>query len=873
VELTLRTLRIPVLVLVPPTLESQRWELEATSDFDSFVNLPLQVDSLRTLLVNLGLMETPSASQEVLADWQQQLARELAHQSSIGSGEAAGGSGETFAEFSITDTAAPLLDAAPPPRSPAPSSAAGPGTPPVRWQDEAADPASLLQVTAPHEIPPELAFQRTPSHQRVTVPVSNPVPPSRRPSVEGMFLPPRSGESPLEDPTQAATRPGGQPAIESEAPRRATNVRTAEHAVALDDAMRRVSTTSTANRAVSISGSRRTVSPTDSGSGEVPAPAQEAPAARRVARVTMTGLRAGMITGLRVPRVLAGLMIHRASGLFQVVQEMLVRQVILRDGVPGVLDAEPSAEDLDRFLGTFAWETGSYLFEPADVPEARFRPFDAPLAVLWQGIVQRLSVDAVMRPLTPFLKRYPVLTEFSGGLEQDPRLLPVLRTLRALHGGWPLERAIVMTQEAPDDVLRRAYYGYITGALVFEDSPSDQPLALQISTDFGSGESLEVESVRRLTDTMMRRRRSTNVEGAQVVAAGSPVQMRTPAPAPSPAPSAMGLSSEQVETHRQQLTRLSQQLRTLPPIQALGLPEGSPLSAVTARYYELIRQYHPDRYTRDFPEDVRQLAQQAFLDIRQAYEQAQRQIERGDVQVTRAEEPAATGAPGPRKVSDVLARVRARHAQAGPSPTARPAGTSPSSSVEVPPVTLPPRTGPETFTGGGMSSRQITTLPPRPASVHSGQSTEVLFRNAKRALVSGANAKALELLEEARERGLEGPSVEAHHLYLRYALREISAVQVVPELERIAEGLGEDPSEASQVWVLIGHVLRLEDRLAPALEYYLKAIAADKVNEEANRWARHLRSRGVDRKDSGQGQSFFGKLLNTKLTITPTRKS
>ncbi len=74
----------------------------------------------------------------------------------------------------------------------------------------------------------------------------------------------------------------------------------------------------------------------------------------------------------------------------------------------------------------------------------------------------------------------------------------------------------------------------------------------------------------------------------------------------------------------------------------------------------------------------------------------------------------------------------------------------------------------------------------------------------------------------------------------------------------------------SQVYVLLGHVLRMEERSEKALEYYNKALDADKLNEEAIRWARHLRSR--TEKTAGSGQGFLNKILNAKITLSPTKK-
>jgi hypothetical protein len=629
----------------------------------------------------------------------------------------------------------------------------------------------------------------------------------------------------------------------------------------------------------------------------------------RIVQVTLTGIRAGLISGIRVPKVLFGLSTSRATGRLRIVQDTLQREVLLLDGVFGRTSDDPGLADESRLLSTFAWESGSYLFEDAPIPRDGFVPFGEPLEVIFRGVATRLSLDLLMRPLTPFLRKYPVMTTAIQALQQTRGLERVVQTVRLLTGsGQTMERSIMATGESPEDVFRRAYFAWLTGSLVFDEAPAAGAVEVNFTSDFHSSDPEQMASVRKFADTMSRRRRST---GSSVVAAA--VTGLTPAPGPSPS-SSQDLASDAAA---RELNGMIRSFSSSTAYVALGLQPGCGLTAITSRYYELVRLYHPDRYARGYNEEVRALAQRVFLEIRSAYERAHHEEEHGprptsgvrptvppanDPNVSGMGQAGAQRAPTPtfnsssspppqRKVSDVLERVRARHAASGATTTSPPipspvqgGGFRPGPSASSPPVsnatqgggTAPAAAGPNDFASAAGTARvaTLTSRPqaPAPAPAAAGPviSGEQLFRNAKRALVAGANAKALELLDQARERGISGPITDAHEHYLRYSLQELSAARVLPLLEEIAKSIGQGV-ELSQVYVLIGHILRLEEKNERALDFYTKALEADKLNEEATRWARYLRSRPDQKADAGQG--FLNKILNAKISLAPSKKN
>ena len=616
----------------------------------------------------------------------------------------------------------------------------------------------------------------------------------------------------------------------------------------------------------------------------------------RVHLVTLTGVRAGVLQGVKIPKILFGLYTTQATGRLRIVQDNLQCDVLLLKGSLGRATADTTLCDEARLWGTFGWETGTYIFEDDGFDASTFQSFGHPLDVIYRGIATRLSVDTVMKPLAPYLRSFPVCTTALHWIDAVPSLQRVSATLNALCGVLPLERAIVSVGDSADDVLRRAYFGWLTGSLIFESSPNPERVAVQFTSDFMHEDPNQLADVRRMADTMSRKRRSTQSFHNLNVASQSGFGQSAPEPvAVDPA----------VEQAARELNGLLRGFANRPPHAALGLEHGCGLTAISSRYYELVRLYHPDRYAKGYSDDIRALAQRVFLEIRVAHERAQMEEEAGirtaangtsspgskfsgagggpgaviqaEVRTTPSPMPAdATNASvgQTRKVSEVLERVRARHASTMTGAFNTPTFIPPSgaSASRVATASVPAND----FASSPPSIRKIATLNSRPTvstpavmSPYAGVAPEQLFRNAKRALVAGANSKALELLDAAKERGVTGSSIDAHELYLRYSLQELSAVRVLPLLEELAKSV-EQPAELSQVLVLLGHVLRMEERSEKALDYYSKALDADKVNEEAIRWARHLRSR--TEKSAGSGQGFLNKILNGKITLSPTKK-
>ena len=921
-EWTLRALKLGAVISVSPAFATVQYEVEASTEFELFVPEPIDVAVLAPLVAQLtGMTLTPpgdseDAKPELTAtpatselSWTEELAADLDF-------ELGDDSPLEFMDFPLTGSSPVVQPSAASSESVvagAPSEAGfeqgqaarvtGIATESTGRDGAASTPLDMSVTRRMSALNAALLNEASRSYRQQIYRESERLPApllDRRPS--------RSGDGESQSVSEDARMVQADPAerVPEGASASPGNLETAESFSQVDGAGEVSGTDANASSGFGSSDSSGVdVEPYTAG------PAAQEPSAptgaehggvgeaRRIPRthlVTLTGVRGGILQGVKLPKILFGLFTTQATGRLRIVQDNLQRDVLLLNGAIGRIAADPTLCDESRLLGTFSWETGTYIFEEDGFDASTFESFGDPLDVIYRGIATRLSIDNVMKPLTPYLRSFPVCTTAMHWIEAVPSLQRVSATLNALCGVLPLERAIVSIGDAADDVLRRAYFGWLTGSLMFEANPNTERVPVQFTTDFMNEDPDQLANVRRMADTMARKRRVTqSFQSVNVAAPNSPGLL-------SPEPVVLDPAVEQAA---RELNGLLRGFANRPPHAALGLEPGCGLTALSSRYYEMVRLYHPDRYAKGYSDDVRALAQRVFLEIRVAHERAQIEEEAGirtagqavstpgsgfssaGLGPTGVYQAVAPGAPstvpadGPsagtgqtRKVSDVLERVRARHASSMTGTFNTPVVTPPSgpsvSKAQTASVPI------NEFGNAPPSVRKIATLNSRPTvstpavmSPYAGVAPEQLFRNAKRALVAGANSKALELLDAAKERGISGPSFDAHELYLRYSLQELSAVRVLPLLEELTKSV-EQPAELSQVLVLLGHVLRMEERMEKALEYYSKALDADKLNEEAIRWARHLRSR--TEKSAGSGQGFLNKILNGKITLSPTKK-
>ncbi len=220
-------------------------------------------------------------------------------------------------------------------------------------------------------------------------------------------------------------------------------------------------------------------------------------------------------------------------------------------------------------------------------------------------------------------------------------------------------------------------------------------------------------------------------------------------------------------------------LRTRNPFQVLGVGYEADDQAVRDAFARLTKKYHPDRYARFQSEDVRELASEVFILIRDAY----RRI----------------GSPRARELT--LHRLERRRAATKPPMTPRPGPATDE------PEPLPPP--PSQLSCDELFDRQPAAAPPPPIEVDTSRPSGELDR-ADQLLEADRVDEALSIYMLASRRNpgdlraragvelCEGLRALAQRDRLEAAQRFEMALELAPENERAAHELSEMRRQATQ---------------------------------------------------------------------------
>jgi len=200
----------------------------------------------------------------------------------------------------------------------------------------------------------------------------------------------------------------------------------------------------------------------------------------------------------------------------------------------------------------------------------------------------------------------------------------------------------------------------------------------------GDGVTLKLAPIPASSVWMIESALASEVKRRDTPATGIPVVSMTPPTGPVPA---VGESDDVIAAEQELIKALlseAESLRKLNPFLVLGVGYEASDGDVRAAFGDLTKRYHPDLFARYESTELRQLAAEIFILIRDAYRKL------GD-DASRAQSLAALGRPAPRPIP-----VRAPTPP--PVPVKPPRPPTPHVQVAPPPTTAPPaaRIKPET---------------------------------------------------------------------------------------------------------------------------------------------------------------------------------
>ena len=567
----------------------------------------------------------------------------------------------------------------------------------------------------------------------------------------------------------------------------------------------------------------------------------------------------GDLAAVHLPRVLYALSISRATGELVVRTASLERRFVFLDGEPGSVSQVPTAADENNFLSAFQWTSGTYEFKATEVPKAQFYTFGEPLELIARGIERHFGLNETATALGNYLKEYPVVTDQLSRFARVLGMEGFNETAGSLDGKRTLEELMMTAGAETESVLRRIFFAWLTGVAIFEAEPCDGPA--KVTFDVPQVASGGVRPTQLSTE---RRASVWGVRSGSYNAVAEDV---------SGAYTVVGDAEAEAE-QKEMFERLQEKWKAVSSVggyEAFELRPGCGEDEVNRKFYELVRQFHPDRFARSHNAQIRALAEKLFVHIRRVHSELMA-AELGDgpapaAQPVGGRSHAARSAPSPASApADAAAgvarrRQRARElAMSGASVRSKLAASSTQNRRFT-------RTRRELGESGESSPTVGDSRGGRQATMSNMRrmKPDQLFRNARAATEQGNFTKALDLLELAVARGQTGDFVDAYHEFLRYTQEEVDADDAIERLNEIIGTLEDgDPEDFSMVLTLVGHTYRLEELPDDARKYYKRASRAWSSNESASRWLRHLNKRAGDGDKKGPFSSaFLNKLFTT----------
>jgi len=569
-------------------------------------------------------------------------------------------------------------------------------------------------------------------------------------------------------------------------------------------------------------------------------------------QIELPSLESGEVTSLVFARLMLALGLSRRSGELVLRNGSVERRFVVSDGEVGRLDQPVSSADEAKLFSVITWNSGQYEFVSGPVSRPRFYGFGNAAAVVLRSVQRHASVNEIAASLVRHFASYPVVASTSDSLvvlrESSGELA---RFLDATTGTATLEQLLSRSAGNVDATMQHAHICWSLGGIVFLPEPASQPVSVML-------------------------RRAKAVGGFAIADDGT---------------GAAGSQQSGSFTALNQLEELQARFGKSDPYAAFGLAPGCGLASVERRYYELVREFHPDRFGRSNNATVRAEADALFVRLRDLQGilgglersrpvaevvQASGFVAQGSNPSVPSVAPSSTVT---RPVAPRPAESRVSSAQEALEQARRSGGGSPTQSGLHPRVGALPsaglsavRTGPAPLVSSNPSIARTVVTPaapsaavsqaaPRAAAPAVGRASgDQLFRNAQKVLETGAVDKAWDMLVAARQKGASGPLVEAHEAYLLMMRKKLDARTAKKQIEKALEDLVE-PHLRSSAAMLLGHLARAEENYTEALSCYRQATDIDGNNQEANRWLRHLRQQLDKAKKPG---SFLDRFLTPK---------
>ena len=246
---------------------------------------------------------------------------------------------------------------------------------------------------------------------------------------------------------------------------------------------------------------------------------------------------------------------------------------------------------LEKLVNLFGWDEGTYRFYPQDnVNEPEVNPEFSPPVIIYRGILSNFSDERVKAFLDDFREQV---------LVRDPRASISLEEMKLK----PAESRIVSTVDGKKtvaDLLEK--FGEGARKLLYSF------IVLKVLVPKITIETSELHSPKS----------EKAPEPPPSPAPASPPAPEQPVPSPTEKSSFPPEEADQAKM-REELRSDYEKIRDQDYFGVLGVEQGAPVAQIKKSYFKLAKKYHPDHYSSMGDSEIKELANNIFSAVSQAF--------------------------------------------------------------------------------------------------------------------------------------------------------------------------------------------------------------------------------------------------------------
>ncbi|MGM0557993.1 MAG: tetratricopeptide repeat protein [Myxococcota bacterium] len=297
-------------------------------------------------------------------------------------------------------------------------------------------------------------------------------------------------------------------------------------------------------------------------------------------RIDLPSIMSGSLKGeSSVSRLLYAISQGRPTGVLHLKTGGIERKFPIVDGEL-LLDSSGTFSKRKTLPSAFAWSSGTYEFERRD--DLGGGETASLHKVIQRGIQKHLSQSDVMRAFMKDMKAYPTKTNLWAQRRSKFENSTLARFVRECDGETTFEQALGTFGANAANGFKAAYYAHATDLIYLHESPTDAHVVLQYDHDIEKAQRAKSEADKKSTKAY----RATGTGRIDLEA--------------------------ELDDYLDELERAT-------PYEIFDVWEGCGRKPIQRKFYTMVKIHHPDVYGGNVSGEIKQLAQEIFITIKDAY--------------------------------------------------------------------------------------------------------------------------------------------------------------------------------------------------------------------------------------------------------------